>query len=108
MAMVWVRAGVCEKETTIEARRSDMTHVRLTFDTTCEHVQKLAEALTELDVASEMSIPRAESRTCRLATEHLCRNSCIIPAALLKAVEVEMGLFLPAESRIEFVEGAAG
>ena len=51
-----------------------MTHVRLTFDTTCEHVQKLAEQLTELDVASEMSIPRNESRTCRLATEHLCRK----------------------------------
>jgi hypothetical protein len=106
MAVVWVRAGVCEKETTIAAQRSDMTHVRLTFDTTCEHVQKLAEQLTELDVASEMSIPRNESRTCRLATEYLCRNSCIVPAAILKAVEVEMGLFLPAESRIEFVEGA--
>ena len=52
MAMVWVRAGVCEKETTIVARRNDMTHVRLTFDTTCEHVQKLAEQLTELDVAA--------------------------------------------------------
>jgi hypothetical protein len=83
-----------------------MTHVRLAFQTTCEHVQKLAAAVSELDAASEMSIPRNESRTCRLATEHLCRNSCIIPAALLKAVEVEMGLFLPAESRIEFVEGA--
>jgi hypothetical protein len=106
MAMIWVRAGVCEKETTISVRRSDMTHVRVTFDTTCEHVQKLAEALTELDVASEMSIPRNESRTCHLATEYLCRNSCIVPAAILKAVEVEMGLFLPAESRIEFVEGA--
>lgn len=106
MAMVWVRAGVCEQEMTIAARRSDMTHVRLTFDTTCEHVQKLAEVLTELDVASEMSIPRDESRTCRLATEHLCRNSCVVPAAILKAVEVEMGLFLPAESRIEFVESA--
>jgi len=55
MAMVWVRAGVCEKETTIAVERSDMTHVRVTFDTTCEHVQKLAEALTELDVASEMT-----------------------------------------------------
>jgi hypothetical protein len=106
MALVWVRAGVCEKETTIAARRSDMTHVHLTFETTCEHVQELAAALTELDVATEMSIPRNESRTCRLATEHLCRNSCIIPAAILKAVEVEMGLFAPAESRIEFVEGA--
>ena len=29
MAMVWVRAGVCEKETTIAAQRSDMTRGHL-------------------------------------------------------------------------------
>ena len=55
MSLVWAKAGQCNQESTIEARRVDMTHVALTFVTTCEHVQKLAEVMTMLDIAHEMS-----------------------------------------------------
>jgi len=41
-----------------------------------------------------------------LATKHICRNSCIVPAAILKAMEVTAGIFLPGDRQIEFVEGA--
>ena len=55
MSQVWVKAGQCNQETSVEARRTDMTHVTLEFVTTCEHIQKLAEALKSLDIAHEMS-----------------------------------------------------
>jgi hypothetical protein len=55
MSLVWVKAGQCNQETTIETRRVDMTHVAVEFMTTCEHIQRLAEDLKILDIAHEMS-----------------------------------------------------
>jgi len=39
-----------------------------------------------------------------LAAKHVCRNSCIVPAAILKAMEVTAGIFLPGDCQIEFVQ----
>jgi len=106
MAVCWVKAGICGKETTIEATKTSQTKTRLSFVTTCEHVQALSEELMELDIGSEMTEPMNETVTYMLATKHLCRTSCIVPAAILKAMEVTAGIFLPEACAIEFVEGA--
>ncbi len=95
MSLVWVKAGQCNQETTIEARRSDMTHVAMDFTTTCEHI-----------IAHEMSTALLETEVYRQASEHVCRNSCIVPAAILKTLEVEANIFAAAESQIVFVDGA--
>jgi len=104
MSQVWVKAGQCNQETSIEARRTDMTHVVVEFVTTCEHIQKLADELKSLDIAREMSVKLLETEVYRLANEHVCRNSCVVPAAILKALEVEANLFPAAESQIIFLE----
>ena len=104
MSMIWVKAGQCNQETTIEARRTDMTHVAVEFVTTCEHIQKLADVLKSLDIAREMSVNLLETDVYRLANEHVCRNSCVVPAAILKALEVEANIFPPAESQILFLD----
>ncbi|MBC7263369.1 MAG: hypothetical protein H5T64_03310 [Chloroflexi bacterium] len=106
MAFCWVKAGQCGQETTIEARKTDATHVTFEITSTCEHIQALAEALGKVDVAQDMSCPLIETRVYRLATEHVCRNSCIVPAAILKAMEVAAGIFLPGDCQVTFVEGA--
>jgi hypothetical protein len=106
MAVCWVKAGICGQETTIEAMKVSQTKAKVSFITTCEHVQALAEELTELDIGSEMTKPMNETLTYTLATKHMCRNSCIVPAAILKAMEVAAGIFLPESCAIEFVEGA--
>lgn len=104
MSQVWVKAGQYGKETSIEARRADMTHVTLEFVPTCEHIQKLADELKSLDIAREMSVKLLETEVYRLANEHICRNSCIVPAAILKALEVEANIFPAAESQIIFLK----
>ncbi|NMC12587.1 MAG: hypothetical protein GYA34_06860 [Chloroflexi bacterium] len=103
MSMIWVKAGQCNQETTIEARRSDMTHVVIEFITTCEHIQKMAQVLTTLDIAHEMSVPLLDTHVYQLASEYVCRNSCVVPAAILKTLEVEANIFLPAESQFLFL-----
>jgi hypothetical protein len=106
MATCWVRAGECGKETSITAQKVDPTHVAFDIITTCERVQALAEELGAVDVAHDMSCSLNETRVYAVATRHVCRNSCIVPAAILKAMEVAAGIFLPADCHVEFVEGA--
>jgi len=101
-----VKAGECGQETSVAARRVSPTKVVFEITTTCQHVQALADALGEVDVAHDMSCPLNETRVYTLATEHVCRNSCIVPAAILKAMEVAAGIFLPGDCHVEFVEGA--
>lgn len=104
MSTIWVKAGECNQETTVEVRRTDMTHVAVEFVTTCEHVEALAEALKTLDIAHEMSASLVDTRVYRLAADHLCRNSCVVPAAILKALEVEANIFPAAASQLAFIE----
>ena len=106
MAVCWVQAGQCGQETTIAARRVAPTKVAFEITSTCEHIQALAEALGEVDVAAEVTRTLTQTHVYTLATQHVCRNSCVVPAAILKAMEVAAGLFLPADCRVEFVDDA--
>jgi len=106
MAVLWVKAGICGQETTIEVRKINQTKVSITIQTTCEHVQKLSEELKELNIGEEMDRPMNLTTTYILASKHLCRSSCVIPAAILKGVEVAGNIFLPSSIAIEFVDGA--
>ena len=106
MSVCWVKAGVCGQETTIEVVKSSQTKAKVSFITTCEHVQALAQELIELDIGSEMTKPMNETLTYTLATKHLCRTSCVVPAAILKTMEVAAGIFLLESCAIEFVQGA--
>ena len=106
MALCWVRAGICGQETTIEVIKTSQTKVGVSFITTCEHVRRLSAELSELDIGSEMTKPMNETVTYVLASKYLCRTSCVLPSAILKAVEVTANLFLPASCAVEFIEGA--
>jgi hypothetical protein len=105
MASVWIKAGICGNEVVIKTKKTFPTKIELTFETNCEHIKALAGELKELNVGEEMSRPMNETEVYKLATKHLCRNSCIVPAAIFKAIEVTASLFLPKPASIEFVEG---
>jgi len=98
MAMVFVRGGQCGKETVITARKSSPISVSLEFETSCEHIQALSEEPREVSAGSEMTLPMRDTAVYRAASEHCCRNSCIVPAATLKAVEVAANIFLPEDA----------
>ena len=106
MTLCWVTAGACGQESSIEVRKVSATKVTFQITTTCEHIQALTEELGEVDVGREMSCPLTETRVYALATKHVCRNSCVVPTAILKTMEAAAGIFLPVDCRIEFIEGA--
>jgi len=106
MAICWVNGGQCSKETTIIARKKDLTHASIEVDTTCERIAELSAEIPEVDIGSEMTKPMSETDVYRAAEKHCCRNSCIVPAAILKTLEVAGSIFAPEPARLEFLEDA--
>lgn len=105
MTVSWVKAGECGQETSIQAQKVGPVEVEFEITTTCEHIQALADVLGKVNVGHEMSCSLPETEVYTLAAQHICRNSCIVPAAILKTMEVTAGIFLPGNCEIQFLEG---
>ena len=104
MAVCWVKAGICGKEVIVRVVKISRTKAEITFETECEHLKNLSKKLREINIGEEMSKPLDKTAVCTLSAKHLCRNSCVVPAAVFKAIEVEAGIFRPDSSKIEFIK----
>ena len=101
MASAEIDSGICGFTTTVRTTGDgDGRTVRLEFESTCEHVQKLAEHLKEVDAFREISYRGEGPLTFRLASEHLVHPACPVPCGIIKAVEVEAELAFPKDAII--------
>ena len=95
-----IRSGICGYTTTVEAHL-DGTSCCVSIETDCKALQNLAAELTHVDPFQEISFRGGEPLTFRLAAKHCSHAACPVPVAIIKAVEVEAGLALPADVSIE-------
>lgn len=100
MASAEIESGICGFSTTVRTT-TEGRRVRVKFETTCGHVENLAEQLTEVDPFREISYRGEGPVTLRLAAEHLVHPACPVPAGIIKAIEVEAGLALPKDATIK-------
>ena len=97
-----VEPGVCGFQCTIRAKKSKDGKVQVSIsDSQCELVQKMSEFFEELTL-KDLFLPMVKNPINRWAENARCHPSCIVPFAMLKAVEVEMGMALPRRAGIEF------
>ena len=89
----------CGFQTIIQGKLLGSGSIRLEITSDCESVQRLAENLTELDLPQIMQTMRNSivHQTAGACLRHL---ACLIPAAIIRTVEVEVGIALPGESSI--------
>jgi hypothetical protein len=84
--VVWIRKFLFIKRT-----KSLDIHV----ETKCEFIKKLAGELNDLDGMNEC-FSKFSASTVYGAADKSCRHlACPMPSAIIKAIEVEMGLALP-------------
>ncbi len=106
MTKVEVFSGICGFTTCIEVEETEEKYVALCkMEGPCPNCSKVAAILAEepLKVMDEL-FKKGESKvmnTCRSILPHI---SCPVPAGILKALEVGVGLALPADASIKFVE----
>ena len=95
MAKAEIFAGICGFTTVVEAVM-DGSQCNLDISSDCQNIQRLAQELTQVQPFQEISYKRSTPLTQKLAAKHCSHASCPVPVGIIKAVEVEAGLALPA------------
>ena len=78
---------------------------RLSIESECEAIQRLAAELTEVDPFEEISFRGAGPRVLQVASAHCAHAACPVAVGIIKAVEVAAGLALPADVVIKLSKG---
>jgi len=104
LVVCWVKAGICDKEVIIKTTKVSQIKAEITFETQCKYVRNLSKKLKEINIGEEMSKPMNETTVYSLSAKYLCRNSCVVPAAIFKTIEVAGNIFRPAPSTVEFIK----
>lgn len=104
MARAEVQAGICGFTTVIETEmEGDACRVSLRSE--CPAIQRMAAELTQVDPLQEISSRRKVPRILQMGMKHCTHAACPVPVGIVKAVEVEAGLALPADVSIKISRG---
>lgn len=90
-----VDAGACGFTTTIEADSPDMQTVRLDIESGCTDIQKVAEALKEINGMKETFGKIGSTKVYEIAAQYCKHAACPVPMAIVKTAEAASGLALP-------------
>lgn len=98
-----VFAGICGFTTTIKIKPEPGYMATLSLESQCPNYKKVAAALgTEpLNVMDEL-FKKGQSKVLGACKGNIPHVSCPVPAAILKALEVGVGLALPRDPKITF------
>jgi hypothetical protein len=101
MTRVVVEAGICGFTSTIEVSKLSAKRVRVDITSDCEMVSKLGEQLHDIELRNVLKLPE-NPLLCESAHHYIRHVACPVPIAILKAVEVEVGLALAKDVVIHF------
>ncbi len=105
MAKAEVHAGVCGFTTVIETTlEGDICRIAIQSD--CAAIQRLGQALTEVNPYQEISWRRKTPLTLEMAAKYCAHAACPVPVGIIKTVEVESQLALPADVTIKVSRSA--
>jgi hypothetical protein len=100
LAKAEIFAGICGFATSV-GTRMDGSRCALSIESECGAVQRLAAELTQVDPFREIAFRGEGPLTLQLAAKHCRHAACPVPTGIIKAVEVEAGLALPADVSIK-------
>ncbi len=111
MATAKVHAGDCGHSAVIEARQVSKDTVQITIRSACEMLTAMNDDLAIVKwrgKGHEVFRPIPESVIYRSAGCHIRHPGCPVPAAVIKAIEVEVGVALARDVTIHIFENGTG
>jgi hypothetical protein len=93
-------SGICGFTATVEARQEG-SRVKLFIESDCDAIQRLGEELPEVEPFQEITFRGQGPQTLRMGAKHCYHTACPVPMGIIKAIEIEAGLALPADVTIE-------
>ena len=101
MAKVTIDSGICGEETRVTTTKLEDYKVKIEIESSCPHIQKLAQELDEVEAFNEISFRRGMPEILQKGTEYCTHAACPVPVGIVKAVEVAAGLALPKDVTIQ-------
>jgi hypothetical protein len=101
VTVVEVDAGSCGFITKIEVLKADARMVKVVVSSDCEMIIEWGEALGSIDWGQCLR-NFIDSPVFQCSSKHIRHVACPVPVALLKAMEVEVGVALPVDVTIRF------
>lgn len=100
MAKAEIQAGICGFTTIVETKlEGDVCKVAIQSE--CAAIKRLSEELTEVNPYQEISFRRKMPRTLEMGAKYCSHAACPVPVGIIKAIEVESNLALPADVTIK-------
>lgn len=103
MTRLTISPGACGFETVVDVRKKEGKVYSVRVTTECETVQKLGEAVAELDMMDCFK-RFVDNPVYRAASSTLKHASCPVPSGILKTLEVEAGLSVRKDVTMKFEE----
>ena len=100
MAKTEIDSGICGFQTTVETHMNGRT-CAISIESGCDAIQRLAEELSEVEPFQEITFRGKGPRTLEMGAKYCHHPACPVPVGIIKAVEVEAGLALPADAVIK-------
>ncbi len=101
MTRLTLDAGACGFTTVIEVKKTGRNRFKVELVSPCEMIKGLNEELKDKEFGPEVFRTIGDSEIYRLCSKHLRHVSCPLPSAILKAVEVEAGLAIPKDVKMD-------
>ena len=99
MSTAKIHAGICGFDTHVEIKmEGDLANIVITSE--CEAIQRLAKELLQVNPYKEISSRRSIPQTLQMGMKYCTHAACPVPVGIIKAIEVEAGLALPADVSI--------
>ena len=105
MTKVVVTAGACGFTSAISAEKAPGRSVDIAVESGCAMVQEMAAEITRLG-RHDALVGILKNPVYLAAGRHLKHPACPVPAAILKALEVEAGLNVKKDATIVFAKDA--
>ena len=100
MAKAEIQPGACGFTTVVETTM-DGDVCKIAIESGCPAIQRMAAELTEVSPFQEISFRRKMPKTLEMGAKHCSHAACPVPVGIIKAVEVEAKLALPADVTIK-------
>lgn len=92
-------SGICGFNTTVKTRMNG-SRCMVSIESDCEAIRSLARELTEVQPFQEITFRGSGPLTLTLGAKYCHHPACPVPVGVIKAIEVEAGLALPADATI--------
>ena len=100
MAKAEICPGICGFKATVDTRLEG-SQCAVKIESECKAIQRLAADLTQVDPLREFIFKGEGPLTLQLAAKYCNHAACPVPTGIIKAIEVEAGLALPADVTIK-------